>query len=142
MTVFTAELASPQLRSARIRGVEAREGLLAFEGGTVSTATAAKMLGITPQAVQKRRQRGRLLGVGMGRHGYQYPLWQFTSHGVLAGLEEVLLSLREHDPWMQLAFFATGNGRLDGQTPVDALRCGDPDAVRHAATAFGEHGAD
>lgn len=132
------------LLKARLRGVRARRELLEAEGGTVSSGQAAELLGVTPQAVDKRRRAGKLLALPVGR-AYLYPVWQFDERGrggVPPGLEEVLGSFGVEDPWMRAAFFLRQNGRLDDKRPLDALRDGEIEAVKRAARAYGEHGAE
>lgn len=126
---------------ARIRGLLNRQHLLAAEGGAASVGEVARLLGISRQAVDKRRREGKLIGLATGRRGYLYPLWQLDRAGTLPGLETVLKELRGHDPWMQLAFMLNGNIWLGGDRPLDALRRGQVDAVAHAARAYGEHGS-
>jgi hypothetical protein len=129
------------LDRARLRGLLEREALLSAEGGTVSGATAARLLGISPQAVYKRRKAGKLIALTLGRRGLAYPVWQFDRGGTLSGLEAVLAELHEHDAWMQAAFMLGANVRLEGRTPLEELRRGDLNSVLRAARVFGEHGA-
>lgn len=129
------------LAAARLRGLLRKEQLLNAEGSPLSAADAARLLGISRQAVDKRRRAGRLLALAVGRHGFAYPSWQFTAQGLLPGLEKVLEALRGHDPWMQLAFFVNGNARLEGRRPLDELRGGHVEAVLRAASAYAEQGA-
>lgn len=126
------------LVAARLRGLQAREQLLTAEGGTVSSSTAASLLGITRQGVDKRRQVGSLIGIARGRRGYAYPVWQFVDGGTLPGLKAVLTDLRDQDAWARLVFFLRPNVWLDNRTPLTALRTGDLDAVRAAARTYGE----
>ncbi|MEA2525415.1 MAG: hypothetical protein QOF33_3601 [Thermomicrobiales bacterium] len=128
-------------REALRRGREARQELLAAEGGVMIGAEVAKLLGLSRQAVDKRRRAGRLLGLSIGRRGFLYPTWQFTESGVLPGLEEVLEDLSDHDSWMQLVFMLTPDAWLDEETPLAELRRGNLDRVRIAAQMLGEHGA-
>lgn len=129
------------LAPAFIRGIDARNRLLNENGGTYSADQVADILGITRQAVEKRRSAGNLLAVTTGRHGYRYPAWQFTKSGVLPGLESVLKALVCHDAWMQAAFFVSKNPRLDDRTPIELLGTGELSEVLKAAEAYGEHGA-
>lgn len=131
------------LAAARLRGLRDRERLLAAEGGTLSGSEMAAALGISRQAVDKRRRRGRLLGLAFGRRGYRYPSWQLGTAGIQPGLDAVFADLdgNEHDSWMRLAFMLNPNPRLDGETPLATLRRGDIDQVRQAARTYGEHGA-
>jgi hypothetical protein len=130
------------LAPAFIRGIEGQRRLLDEHGGTITAAQIAEMLGITRQAVDKRRHSHTLLALNMGRHGYRYPVWQFTKSGPLPGLEDILQALEPHDEWMQIAFFVSKNPRLGDETPVDMLKNGEVERVVHAARAYGEHGAE
>jgi hypothetical protein len=133
--------ASDPLAAAKVRGLRAREQLLHAEGGTWDAAQAAEHLHLTRQGVNRRRRMGTLLALDVGRLGYRYPAWQFTRAGTLRGWEGILTALREHDPWMQLSFMLGPNPRLDGETPLAALRAGRHEDVETAAQAFGDHGA-
>ena len=59
----------------------------------------------------------------------------------LTGFESALRELGVRDPWMKAAFFLSGDPRLDGASPLEVLRRGDPEAVLRAARGYGEHGA-
>jgi hypothetical protein len=137
-----AVLNAGPLAAAKLRGLRIRERLLNVEGGTISSSEAASLLGISRQAVDKRRRANQLLGLSIGRRGYAYPVWQFDSRaGTLPGLVDVLAELKDHDPWIQAAFMLNPNARLDGSLPLDALRQGDTESAKRAARAYGEHGA-
>ena len=131
----------PPLRAAWVRGLESRQRLILAEGGTFSAEQVARHLGLTRQAVDKRRRAGRLIALNTGRRGYAYPAWQFESEQVLAGVEAVLTDLIVRDGWIQTAFFLSGDPRLEGATPLDQLRTGNVEAVRRAARGYGEHSA-
>jgi hypothetical protein len=129
------------LDASRLRGMSAREGILRAEGGTLTAQQAAAHLRLTRQAVDKRRRAGRLLALAAGRRGYVYPAWQFGPDGMLRGFEDALGELSVTDPWARAAFFLSGDPRLDGTTPLEALRSGDAAGVRRAARGHGEHSA-
>jgi hypothetical protein len=129
------------LAPAFIRGYETKRKLIEEHGGTLSAEKVGVILGISRQAVEKRRQSGKLLALSLGRHGFRYPIWQFTESGTLAGLEQVLNTLSSHDQWMQTAFFVSGNPRLNGRTPKEMLETGEIERVVNAASVYGEHGA-
>lgn len=129
------------LGSARLRGAQAARRLLEQEGGTLSAEEVGDFLGITRQAVNQRRQAGKLLALEMGRHGFAYPAWQLTETGTLPGLEDTLEALEGHDPWMQARFFLTGHPRLENRRPLDELREEHQEPVLQAARTYGEHGA-
>lgn len=129
---------------ARLRGLLAMRELLNANGGALSADDVRTMLGISRQAVDKRRRAGRLLAVELPRRGLFYPAWQFTPAGsTLSGMTEILAALRKHqvDGWAQLRFFLSLNDRLGGRRPIDVIGEGDVDAVLEAVGAFDEHGA-
>jgi hypothetical protein len=135
---------SDPLAPARLRGISARQRLLEMAGGALSVEEAAAALGLTRQAVDKRRRAGKLLAISLGKRGFRFPAFQFVRGGVLPGLEKVLGGLREHDPWMQLSFFVNRHSDLDDQSPVAVLHAADEEhveAVITAAATLGEHGA-
>lgn len=141
--VLEALAAEDPLAAARLRGIEARGKLLEQEGGAVSAEELGLMLGgISPQAVNKRRKAGRLLGLSVGESRYRYPVWQVEGGNVLSGFEEVLKVFGVEDPWMRAAFFLGGNVRLGWERPLDELRRGNVEAVKRAASAHGEQLAD
>ncbi len=129
------------LLSARIRGLRQRQELLEAAGGPLPVSKVAEFLRISRQAVDKRRKAGGLLAVDIGRRGYMYPAWQLDDERVLASIPKVLAKLRRAPAWSKLRFFLTGNLRLGGRTPLEALRDGNLQQVLRAAEAFGEHGA-
>ena len=128
------------LAPAFIRGYEAKHKLIEEHGGTLSAEKVGEILGITRQAVEKRRQMGKLLALTIGRHGYRYPVWQFNESGSLPGLEQVLSVLAGHDQWMQTAFFVSRNPRLNNRTPIEMLERGEIERVLDVASVYGEHG--
>jgi hypothetical protein len=132
---------SDPLAPARLRGIEAREKLIDLAGGTLSGEEVARALGLTRQAVDKRRRSRRLFAISLGKRGHRYPAFQLTDGRPLPGLDAVLAALRGHDAWTQLAFFVNGRPDLNGRSPIDALRRGDVHAVLRAAATVGEHGA-
>ena len=129
------------LAAARRRGREAQRRLLEAEGGTILRDRVADLLGISIQAVDERRQAGRLLALPVGPDDYAYPAWQFAQGEPLPGLAEVLADLDVRDPWMRAAFFLNRNLYLDGARPLALLRSGQLEAVRRAARVHGEQGA-
>jgi biotin operon repressor len=139
---LATQLASKDpLAAAKLRGVERQQNILKESGGVLSGATVAKMLGISRQAVDKRRKQGQLIGLTQGKRGYAYPAWQFEGGKTLAHLTRLLEALRNHDAWMQLAFFVNGNDHLDGKSPLELLRAGELESVLRAAESYGEQGA-
>ena len=126
------------LEPARVRGLQAQDWLLHEEGGTRSAEQMAVALGITRQAVNKRRSRNALIGLSLGRRGYAYPTWQIGDSGTLDGLAAVLTALGDENAWSRVAFFLTTNVWLDGETPLAVLRRGEIPRVVAAAERLGD----
>jgi hypothetical protein len=124
------------LAPARARGERAKRELLAAQGEMLDAAEVADRLGLTTAAVEGRRKRGLLLALPLDDGSWAFPAWQFAGHDLLPGLEDALRDLGVNSPWSRVAFFLSGDLRLDGQTPLAILMQGDIDAVRDAA-AYG-----
>lgn len=129
------------LAPARLRDLTIREQILTEEGGTLSAEQAAKLLGISRQAIDKRRREGQLLALSIGRHRYAYPAWQFDGSVSATDLRDVLAQFSVRDSWAQAAFFLSPNTSLNGARPVDALRRGNLAALHRAAWSYGRQGA-
>ena len=125
------------LAAARLRGLRAKKQLLEAEGGVVSGRELAQAIGITRQAVDKRRLAGKLIGIDLGKRGYAYPVWQIG----LDGMDAVLAELDEMDAWTQALFMLSANNWLNGETPLAMLRRGELDEVLNAARLYGEQTA-
>lgn len=127
--------------AAKLRGLKRKQQMLETAGGALTSEQAAEVLGISRQAVDKRRAAAQLLALTQGRRGYSYPSFQFEDGKPITGLEEVLTELKELDPWMQMVFFTSPNERLGDKTPLERLKKGLVSEVKAAATGFGEQGA-
>ncbi len=127
--------ASARWTRARDAGRQALLTLLDGEGGVLTPEAVAERLSRTRQAVHQRQRKGQLLAVP-GVRGAVYPVWQFTEDGVLPGIPEVLEALGSTPPAMAVQFFLTGRDTLGGERPLDVLRAGRVDDVRHAAAEF------
>ena len=127
--------------AAKLRGLKRKQQMLETAGGSLTSEQVAEVLGISRQAVDKRRAATQLLALTQGRRGYSYPSFQFEDGRPITGLEEVLAELKELDPWMQMVFFTSPNERLGDKTPLERLKKGLVSEVKAAATGFGEQGA-
>jgi len=140
-SLATESAAEDPLAAAKFRGLERKRQLVQTAGGALSAQDVAELLGITRQAVDKRRSQNQLIALTQGRRGYIYPSFQFEDAKTLSGLGDVLEELKSFDPWMQLAFFVNSNDRLSGKTPAATLRAGKQSEVLRAARSYGEQGA-
>jgi hypothetical protein len=114
---------------ALARNVEHRQNLVERAGGTASAEDAGRMLGISRQAVDKRRRAGTLLAVREGSD-WRYPLCQFDQGEVIAGISDVVRDFAAAGPWIALDFLLAADTALGGRTALQALRDGDREAVR------------
>jgi hypothetical protein len=128
------------LTAANLRGAEVKRTMLKAEGGVLSARQLAEHLGITPQGLAKKRERGQVFWLEIG-DGYVYPAFQVGPDGLLPGTREVLGALDEDDPWARVNFMLTADARLGGRRPLDVLHEGNIPAVVRAARGYGEHGA-
>src|SRR3984885_10005079 len=138
---MTQLIAEDSFIAAKFRGLKRKQQMLEAAGGALTSEKAAEILGISRQAVDKRRASNQLLALTQGKRGYSYPSFQFEDGKTITGLEGVLAELKELDPWKQMLFFTGPNERLDDKTPLEGLEKGLVSEIKAAATGFGEHGA-
>ena len=137
----TQLIAEDPFIAAKFRGLKRKQQMLEAAGGALSSERVAEVLGISRQAVDKRRASNQLLALTQGKRGYSYPSFQFEDGTTINGLEKVLGELKDLDPWMQMVFFTTPNERLGGKTPLEKLRKDLVSDVMVAASGYGEQGA-
>jgi hypothetical protein len=126
---------------AMARGAAIKRELLIGSGGSLSSSQVANALGITRQAVDKRRSRHALLAVSNGSGEYVYPACQFTSDGVIPGLEQVLRAFLIRSPWTQLSVLLASAPALGGKTMLEVLKLGEIERAIAIAGSFGEQAA-
>ncbi|NKK96839.1 DNA-binding protein [Rhizobium leguminosarum bv. viciae] len=114
---------------ALARNVEHRQNLVERAGGTMSAEDAGRILGISRQAVDKRRRAGTLLAVREGSD-WRYPLCQLDQGEVIGGISDVVRGFAAAGPWIALDFLLAADTALGGRTALQALRDGDREAVR------------
>jgi hypothetical protein len=122
-------------------GVAIKQELLISGGGGLTSSQVSTALGITRQAVDKRRIRNALLAVPNGSGEYLYPACQFTSTGVIPGLEEVLRAFQIRSPWTQLSALLAPAPAMGGRTILEALKSGAIERAIAIAASFGEQAA-
>lgn len=137
----TQLIAEDPLIAAKFRGLKRKQQMLDAVGGALSSEQVSEVLGISRQAVDKRRASNQLLALTQGKRGYSYPSFQFEDGKTITGLEEVLGELEDLDPWMQMVFFTSPHQRLKGKSPLEQLRKGSVNEVKAAASGYGEQGA-
>ena len=108
--------------------------------GGLSAAQVAEALGISRQAVDKRRSRGTLLAVPTGSGDYLYPACQLTPDGVIPGFENLLAAFKVEGPWTRLSLLLASSPALGGKSVLEALRDGEAEKAAAVVAAFGEQG--
>ena len=106
----------------------------------LSISEAAKLLGVTRQAVDKRIRSHGLLAVNIGSQ-LAIPVFQINHGAVLCGLGKVLRALKVNDPWTRINFFLMKHPALTNRSPLDVLRRGDVQLVVRVAAGFGNQGS-
>ena len=101
----------------------------AVGGGALSAEEAGRTLGITRQAVDKRRRASTLLAVREGSD-WRYPACQFHEGEILPGITDVVQGFATAGPWAALDFLLASDTALEGRTPLQVLQGGDRDQVR------------
>ncbi len=137
------EAAEP-LAASYARSVERRRRVLERAGGEIGATDVGALLGISRQAVDKRRSEGKLLAIRSPSGDYRYPSAQFTADGgVVPHLAKWLAECGWRNEWMQLQLLVATPGTLGGRTVCEALASGNDalveEALRLAQTA-GEQG--
>ncbi len=99
------------------RSVGHKADLITRVGGALSVQQVAQLLGISRQAVDKRRRERTLLAVLRGSD-FHYPVAQFTDGEVVPGLREVLAAIGPEGPWGTLDFLTAADDELEGASPL------------------------
>jgi hypothetical protein len=127
-----AAAARNQVRGSRPAGGELAEAVKAGEhfrnakwasAEMLSSDEAALRLRMSREALNKRRQAGKALGLEAAKRGVRYPRWQFEDR-VRPSIAELLLLLSHLDSWGHYLFFTRREPLLGGATPLAALRRG------------------
>ena len=99
-------------------------------GGMYDRDHVAAMVGVTPAAVEKQRQRRQILGVPYGTE-IRYPAAQFANGEAVPSLKRVLEAFGDTDPWEQLMLLTTPvEGFGDGSENMLQLLKGRPSQDR------------
>ena len=111
------------------RNLEHRQQLLQLAGGALSAEEAGRTLGITRQAVDKRRRANTLIAVREGSD-WRYPACQFHQGETLPGIADVVQGFATAGPWAALDFLLASDTVLAGGTPLQVLRSGERERVQ------------
>jgi hypothetical protein len=123
-TIPPEALALDPLADALARGAGERERLAAVAGGLLSAAELGRVLGISRQAVDKRRRAKQVLAVPVAGD-WRYPAAQIgPDGGVPKALPRVLTGAAAlgMGGWTLLDFLLAPDDALGGLTPLDSLR--------------------
>ncbi|MGH7967213.1 MAG: excisionase family DNA-binding protein, partial [Limisphaerales bacterium] len=116
-------------------GEVVRQKLAADEGGSISTAQAARLVGVSKTTVLRRWSNHRLVAWKHGR-AVRVPVWQFAGHKMLNGIEETLQIFVSNDQWRVMRYFLGKRLSLRDRSPLDLLRVGKVAAVIAHAKAY------
>ena len=124
-------------RAAKARTAHFRAEVAEKAGGMFARADVAQLLGITPAAVDKQRQRGQILGVPYGNE-IRFPAAQFKDGAVVPGIKPILAAFGDMNPWGQLQLLvAPLDGFGDGPASIlDLLARGVGEDVRLQLTGL------
>lgn len=141
--MLIAQKKADPLLTARLRGTKAKKQMLEIEGEPWSSKDVAQYLDVALNTVSKQRRQGKILGLHCGSRGYVFPSWQFQSHEVLPGMNEVLQVLNNNlvPDWDKLRFFVTSDSLLEDKTPLAYLRSGMVKKVVKTARTYGVQNA-
>jgi hypothetical protein len=104
-------------------GEERKAELTRMAGGLYTLPEVAAILAISELLVEERRKAGELIAVRLAER-FCYPACQFTPHGTVTGLSEVLAVMPIRADWMRLEWLLVPDEALDGLSPLEALRAG------------------
>jgi hypothetical protein len=130
----------PRYAAALARGVIAKKKMAASEGGAISPARAARVLGVTERSVIKRWCAFRIIA-WRDEKGMHFPVWQFRNGKLLTGVESVLKVFRSDDQWRLMLYFLGARRSLNRERPLDLLRRGEAAKVVSHAKALAEDGS-
>lgn len=120
-SLTTRRFGSTPLSPAAARVLENRSILLAEAGEMMSSPQVAALLGIPRPAVDTRRAARRLLALKIGSD-WRYPVFRFEGDEPLAGLDEVLATMDDYDPWTVLDGLSARDTPMGNRPLLDVLR--------------------
>lgn len=94
------------IKAAREKTARFRDEMASRAGGMLERADVAEMLGVSPAAIEKQRQRRQILGVPYGNE-IRYPAAQFAAGATVVNLKQLLQAFGDAEPWEQLMLLTT-----------------------------------
>ncbi len=123
-----------------LEGVRRFNEMIERAGGGYTAVEVADLLGISPQAVGKKRKRKQLLAVRRGEHAI-YPVWQFNGNEVVTGLKELLEELEGLSTVMKTQFLLGTDSEYQ-MSRIEYLKSNGLDEnLRRKARQLGAQGA-
>ncbi|WP_246812507.1 hypothetical protein [Microvirga sp.] len=116
---MTEKAIAEMIAAGEVRKAE----LIDMAGGLYTLSEVAAILAISEPLVEKRRKAGELIAVRLAE-SYCYPACQFTPHGIVTGLPEVLAMMAIRHDWMRLEWLLVPDEALEGLSPLEALKAG------------------
>ncbi len=116
---MTEKAIAEMIAAGEVRKAE----LTRMAGGLYTPSEVAAILAISELLVEERRKAGELIAVRLAE-SYCYPACQFTPHGIVTGLSEVLAVMPIRADWMRFEWLLVPDEALDGLSPLEALRAG------------------
>ncbi|BDT66665.1 hypothetical protein os1_08280 [Comamonadaceae bacterium OS-1] len=132
----TTPVHTPGYAAAVKAGADVRARIISGPG-MVSSSELAKLMGVSRETVNQKRQKGSLLALTHGTRLQRYPTWQLEPK-VGEAMPDLLETLQTLDPWTQYLFITQGIPALDGTSPLDALRAGERDRVMAVAAEYAD----
>jgi hypothetical protein len=116
---MTEKAIAEMIAAGEVRKAE----LTRMAGGLYTLSEVAAILAISELLVEERRKAGELIAVRLAE-SYCYPACQFTPHGIVTGLSEVLAMMPIRHEWIRLEWLLIPDEALGGLSPLEALRAG------------------
>ena len=127
---------TPGYEAAVESGAEFRTRIFKSEE-MMSSDALARLLGVSRETVNSRRNEGSLLGLTNGTRVVRYPVWQLEDQ-VQPVIPDLLGILGNFDAWAVYLFITQESPLLDGRSPLEALRAGDRKPVLEAAKGYAD----
>ncbi|MBI6630928.1 helix-turn-helix domain-containing protein [Pontibaca salina] len=126
------------LAPARARALQHRKEIAEKAGALLSTGEAADILGISRQAVDKRRKAASILAVRVGK-GWKYPKLQFRNGQPLPRLRDVLRAYHGVEGWVILDSMSAEASAYGNRSIIALLEQSDNRMLDRAILEIEEH---